>query len=197
MIHFPKILICILGLAISSAAFAQDPEITHKTDKEADFDNYKTYGFVMPEGSITDAAPDTRRFPSTDAKRLEQGEATVRKTVRQALTDKGYVLAEEGQPDFYIGYDALVIGFGDPLNMASDTTVMGQGQTVAVTRKYSMFDSGTAYEGRLSLFIVDAKSRQIVWVVTAEGRMDQLRRIENNAHNLSLKMMEYLPDASQ
>ncbi len=98
---------------------------------------------------------------------------------------------------FFIGYDALVIGFGDPLNMASDTTVMGQGQTVAVTRKYSMFDSGTAYEGRLSLFIVDAKSRHIVWVVTAEGRMDRLRRIENNAHNLSLRMMEYMPDATQ
>lgn len=192
-----KIIAICVSLTFASMAMAQDPEITHKTDKEADFENYKTYGFVAPEGQMSDAAPSSRRFPSSDAKRLNQGEEMMRATARQALADKGYVLAEDGQPDFYIGYDALVVGMGDPLNMASDVTVMGQGDTVSATRKYSVFDQGTAYEGRLSLFIVDAKSRHIVWVVTAEGHMDHLRRIEKNAHNLTLRMMEYLPDAAR
>jgi hypothetical protein len=62
-----------------------------------------------------------------------------------------------------------------------------------VQRSYSVFESGAAYEGRLTIFFVDARSRDIVWSATAEGTVRSLRNIVNNVHTLVADMMSRMP----
>ena len=99
----------------------------------------------------------------------------------------------DGNPDFFIGYDALAIRFDDPLTRPSELIRPGWGNTVSVQRSYSVFDSGAAYEGRLTIFVVDGRSREIVWSATAEGTIRSLRNIVNNAHELVADMMARMP----
>ena len=50
-----------------------------------------------------------------------------------------------------------------------------------------------SFEGRLTIFVVDAQSRQIIWSATAEGNIRNLRRIERNAHETVQTLMSKMP----
>ena len=79
------------------------------------------------------------------------------------------------------------------MNMPGDLIRPTWGNTVSVVRTYSVFDSAAAFEGRLTIFVVDGRSKQIIWSATAEGNIRNLRNIENNAHRLVSDMMSKMP----
>ncbi|UCC13213.1 MAG: DUF4136 domain-containing protein [Gammaproteobacteria bacterium] len=188
-------LILIVGTAASLAQSGGQPEIYVRQDANADFSGFKTYGVVEPGAPLSDAAPARGRGRSQpdDARRLAAGEEAIRQTIKDALTERGFKPDQEGSPDFFIGYDALAIRFDDPMNMPGDLIRPTWGNTVSVVRTYSVFDSAAAFEGRLTIFVVDGRSKQIIWSATAEGNIRNLRNIENNAHRLVSDMMSKMP----
>jgi hypothetical protein len=171
------------------------PEITVKQDEGVSFAGFKTFGVVEPGPSAAaDAAPrGSGRSQANDARRLEQGEAVIQQTILEALKARGLEPNKDGNPDFFIGYDVLALRFADPLTQPSQLIRPSWGNTVSVQRSHSVFDSGAQYEGRLTIFVVDAKTRQIVWSITAEGTIQSLRNIQNNTHRLVSEMMEQMP----
>ena len=180
---------------LASGALATDHlDITYKLDSNADFSGYRTFGVVEPEGRLSDAADRGRgsRQPD-DARRLDQGEQAIKDTILSELSARGFEPDREGSPDFFIGYDALVVRFDDPLNRPAELVRPGWGNAVSVTRSYSVFDSGAQFEGRLTIFVVDAQSRQIVWSATAEGNVRNLRRVERNVHETVQQLMSKMP----
>jgi hypothetical protein len=180
---------------LAGEALATDHlEISSKLDSNADFSGYRTFGVVEPEGRLSDAAQRGRgsRQPD-DARRLEQGEQAIKDTILSELAARGFEPDREGSPDFFIGYDALVVRFDDPLNRPAELVRPGWGNTVSVTRTYSVFDSGAQFEGRLTIFVVDSESRQIVWSATAEGNVRNLRRVERNVHETVQQLMSKMP----
>jgi hypothetical protein len=194
-------LLIVAGMALAASLFgnvavASDHlDISSKLDSNADFSGFRTFGVVEPEGPpLSDAAERGRgsRQPD-DARRLAQGEQAIRETILAELQARGFEPDREGNPDFFIGYDALVMRFDDPLNRPAELVRPGWGNTVSVTRSYSVFDSGASFEGRLTIFIVDAQSRQIIWSATAEGNIRNLRRIERNAHETVQTLMSKMP----
>ena len=184
-----------IGIGSSLAQSGGQPEIYVRQDPGADFSGFKTFGVVEPGAPLSDAAPARGRGRSQpdDARRLAQGEEAIQRTIMQALTDRGLKPDTDGSPDFFIGYDALAIRFDDPLHQPSELIRPSWGNTVQVQRSYSVFDSGAAYEGRLTIFVVDGQSKQIVWSATAEGNIRNLRNIENNASRLVADMMSRMP----
>jgi hypothetical protein len=187
-----------LVTGLAWVAWAGDgPEITVKQDEGVSFAHFKTFGVVEPGAPISEgAAPRGRgRDQSDDARRFDQGEEAIRRTILESLAQRGLEPNTDGDPDFYIGYDALVMRFDDPMTRPSELIRPSWGTTVAVQRSYSVFDSGAAYEGRLTIFVVDAESRQIIWSATAEGNVRSMRNIVNNTHQLVSEMMARLPEA--
>jgi hypothetical protein len=184
----------VASLYVNAAVASDHLEISSKIDSNADFSGFRTFGVVEPEGRLSDAAERGRgsRQPD-DARRLDQGEQAIRETILSELQARGFEPDREGNPDFFIGYDALAIRFEDPLNRPSEWVRPGWGNTVSVTRSYSVFDSGASFEGRLTIFVVDAKSRQIIWSATAEGNIRNLRRIERNAHETVQTLISKMP----
>ena len=198
MIKLIKILIpliLIVGTAKSLAQSGGQPEIYVRQDANADFSGFKTYGVVEPGAPLSDAAPARGRGASQpdDARRLAAGEEAIQRTIKEALTERGFKPVQEGSPDFFIGYDALAIRFDNPLNQPGELIRPSWGNTVSVVRTHSVFDSAAAFEGRLTIFVVDGQSKQIVWSATAEGNIRNLRNIENNAHRLVSEMMSKMP----
>ena len=187
----------IAGLfGLATLAWANpEPEITVKLDDNADFSNYRTFGVVESGPPLSaNAAPRTGgRSQANDGRRLDQGEQAIRDTILEALKSRGMQPNEDGNPDFFIGYDALVLRFDDPMTRPFDLIRPSWGNTVSVQRSYSVFESGAAYEGRLTIFVVDARSRDIVWSATAEGTVRSLRNIVNNVHTLVADMMSRMP----
>ena len=188
--------LAVLLAAVASLAVAQGtdtPEITEKLDSNVDFSSFRTFGVVQAGPPMADAARSRqRRSAVDDRRRLEAGEQAIRDTILAALEKRGFEPAE-AEADFYIGYDALVLRFDDPLNRPAELIQPGLGTTTQVVRTYSVFDSASVFEGRLTIFVVDGKSRNIVWSATAEGRIEHLRNIENNAHVLVAEMMDRMP----
>jgi hypothetical protein len=192
----PVVMVGLLGLAALAWADAE-PEITVKLDDNADFSGYRTFGVVESGAPLSaNAAPRAGgRSQANDARRLDQGEQAIRDTILGALKARGMRPNEDGNPDFFIGYDALVLRFDDPMTRPSDLIRPSWGNTVTVQRSYSVFESGAAYEGRLTIFVVDAESREIVWSAMAEGTVRSLRNIVNNVHTLVADMMAQMPSA--
>jgi len=181
---------------LSMVAWANTgPEITVKQDEGVSFAGFKTFGVVEPGPSAAaDAAPrGSGRSQANDGRRLEQGEAVIQQTILEALKARGMEPNKDGSPDFFIGYDVLALRFDDPLTQPSQLIRPSWGNTVTVQRSFSVFDSGAQYEGRLTIFVVDAQSRQIIWSITAEGTIQSLRNIQNNTHQLVLEMMARMP----
>ena len=173
------------------------PEITVKLDEGASFAGFRTFGVVEPGQPVSEsaAARGQGRDQSNDARRLAQGEEAIQRTIMESLRARGFEPNTDGNPDFFIGYDALVMRFDDPLTRPSELVRPTWGNTVRVQRSYSVFDSGAAYEGRLTIFVVDATTRQIIWSVAAEGTIRSLRNIVNNTHQLVSEMMDRMPEA--
>jgi hypothetical protein len=181
-----------------AAALASDlPEIQVQTDTGVDFSAWRTFGVVEPGYSAADAAPARQRGTAVnDRRRLEQGEEAIQRTILQALEARGMQPDTTGSPDFFIGYDTLVMAFDDPLSMPGEATQRGfrnWSNNPTVARRNSAFDSSVAFEGRLTVFAVDGQTRQIVWTAVAEGPIRQLRNIEANVHELVSAMMEKMP----
>jgi len=184
------------GMALM-ASNSDLPEIQVTTDPGADFSKFKTFGVVESEHSAADAAPARQRGSAVnDRRRLQQGEEAIQGTILDALETRGMVADTMGSPDFFIGYDTLVMAFDDPLSMPGEATQRGHrawNNNPTVARRNSAFDSSVAFEGRLTIFVVDGQSKQIVWTAVAEGPIRQLRNIEANVHQLVKAMMDKMP----
>ena len=173
------------------------PEIQVTTDPGVDFSKFKTFGVVESQHSAADAAAPRQRGSSVnDRRRLQQGEEAIQGTILAALDALGMVPDTTGSPDFFIGYDTLVMAFDDPLSMSGEAIQRGHrawNNNPTVARRNSAFDSSVSYEGRLTIFVVDGQSKQIVWTAVAEGQIRQLRNMEANVHQLVSAMMEKMP----
>ncbi len=190
-----RLVAIIAGFAFAIAGgAAHGMEFDWKTDAGVDVSAFATFGFVESQAQfdVSQSGRDAARDRSM--RRFREGEQKIRDTALAALKAKGYRLAEDGSPDFFIGYDALVISTDDPLSMPTNVTGGRRtGGGVKVVRRHSLWDEGLLYSGRLSIFIVDAKSLQIVWVASAEGSIDELRRQGQDAHDVTQQLMAKLP----
>lgn len=154
-----------LGIAgFAALAVAQNMRLSDaEVDVEdgLDWSGYKTYGYVEPQAGGTGVADQQRRAQADNA---------IRKVVLDKLDEKGYRLATESAPDFFIGYDIVVYNERDRQASEYVDTNRFKDETIQVVRQTTTFDSGNLRMGYITIFIVDGESHHVVWKGTVNGR---------------------------
>ncbi|MDH3840991.1 MAG: DUF4136 domain-containing protein [Chromatiales bacterium] len=160
---FSKLLLAgAASLALAPLAVAQNMRLSDaEIDVEdgLDWSGYKTYGYVEPQRGGVD-----------DEQRRAQADSAIKKVVLDSLDKKGYTLATDAPPDFFIGYD--VVAYNELDRQASEyvETNRFKGETVQVVRQTTTFDSGNLRMGYITIFAVDGDSHHVVWKGTVNGR---------------------------
>jgi hypothetical protein len=147
--------------AILLGACATGPDIRHDINPAADFAGYKTFGFFSP------LATDRSGYQSVLTTRLK--EAT-----RRALESKGFVFSESN-PDLLINFFANVQEKQELRSMPGPGYYGyragfygGWGMSGVQTISYR--------EGTLTVDVVEARRRMLVWQATAEGTVSDAAR---------------------
>ena len=153
-------------LALAAGALlgcASGPEIQRDTNPTANFASFKTFGFFSP------LATDRVGYESVLTARLK--EAT-----RQAMESKGYVYREAGA-DLLLNFFANV---QDKQEIRSTPAPMGY---YGYRRGYyggwgatTQIDTISYKEGTLTIDLVDAKQKALVWHATAVGTVSSEAR---------------------
>jgi hypothetical protein len=130
-------------------------------DQGVDWSRYKTYGYVEPQRGGAGVS---------DGHRQSQADSAIQKVVLDSLDKKGYRLAMEAPPDFFIGYDVVVYNERDRQASEYVETNRFKDETIQVVRQTTTFDSGNLRMGYISIFVVDGESHHVVWRGTVNGR---------------------------
>ena len=151
--HLPIFAITLLVIL----AACSSPQVGYDFDRGADFSRYRTYVWVS-------AAQQT-----TGDKRLDSSlvNARIRAAVDAQLRAKGYFASSNGPPDFLIAYQA---GMKDMMKGASTQNYIGDRAHGTFT---TISDVQPYHEGTLTIDIVDAASRQLIWQASAAADVEQ------------------------
>ena len=148
------------GLMIGCAS---GPEIQRDTNPTANFASFKTFGFFAP------LATDRAGYESVLTARLKEN-------TRAAMESKGYVYRETG-PDLLLNFFANV---QDKQEIRSTPSSMGY---YGYRRGYyggwgatTQIDTINYREGTLTIDLVDAKQKSLVWHATAVGTVSNEAR---------------------
>ena len=146
--------LCVILLA---AAGCTSPIVGFDYDRSVNFNQYHTYAWV------------SRVQESTGDKRVDTSlvDARIRGAVDMQLRAKGYAVSAEGNPDFIVAYHA---GMKDMMKGASTQNYIGDRAHGTFT---TISDVQPYHEGTLTIDIVDAKSRQLVWQASVHADVDQ------------------------
>lgn len=156
----------ILAGCAALAACASGPEIRSDTNPSADFSAYRTFAFFSPIGT------DQGGYETVLTARLKQAS-------RRNLEAKGYVFSES-DPDLLVNFYANIEDKQEIRAYSTGPTVGvgyygyrrgyygGWGTTEVQTVNYK--------EGTLTIDVVDARRKQLVWHSTAEGRVSKEAR---------------------
>ena len=138
-------------------AACSSPQVGYDFDRGADFNRYRTYAWLS-------AAQQT-----TGDKRLDSSlvNARIRAAVDAQLRMKGYLASQNGPPDFLIAYHA---GMKDLMKGASTQNYIGDRAHGTFT---TISDVQPYHEGTLTIDIVDAASRQLIWQASATADVEQ------------------------
>ena len=148
--------LCVITVLVIIAA-CSSPRVGYDFDRGADFSRYRTYAWVS-------AAQDV-----TGDKRLDSSlvNARIRAAVDAQLHAKGYLASPNGPPDFLIAYHA---GMKDLMKGASTQNYIGDRAHGTFT---TISDVQPYHEGTLTIDIVDAASRQLIWQASATADVEQ------------------------
>jgi hypothetical protein len=144
------------------AACASGPEIRHDTNPSANFAGYRTFGFFSP------LATDKAGYETVFTGRLKDA-------TRRAMEARGYVYSEAG-PDLLLNFYANI---QSKQEIRSTPVSMGYyGYRSGYYGGFSTSEIETVnYEqGTLSIDLVDAARKLLVWQATAEGRVSKETR---------------------
>jgi hypothetical protein len=148
--------------AFLSACAASGPEIRRDTNPTATFANYKTFGFFSP------LATDRTGYETRLTTRLKD-------STRRAMEAKGYVYRDSGA-DLVLNFYANV---QDVQEIRSTPASMGYyGYRHGYYGGWGTSDIETVNykQGTLTIDLVDAIRKILVWQATAEGRVSKEAR---------------------
>jgi len=171
--------------AIFLSACASTPDIRHDTSPTANFAAYKTFGY-LPHLST-----DRSGYQSVFTQHLKDA-------TRRAMESKGYVYSEQS-PDILLNFYANVQDRQDIVSTPGPTYGGYYGYRGGY---YSGFNTGSVQtvnykQGTLSIDLVDAKQKKLVWTANAEGRVssDAMKNPGPAIDALVTNMMTPLPAA--
>jgi len=175
--------IAVAAIVIGACA-ASGPEIRNDMNPAANFAAYRTFGFISP------LATDKAGYETVFTGRLKD-------STRRAMESKGYVYSES-TPDLLINFYANVQDKQDIVSSPGPVGYYGY--------RYGMYGGWGATEietvnykqGTLTIDLVDAKKKVLVWQATGEGRVSpEARKNPGPAIDAVVtKMMAALPAAS-
>lgn len=143
-----------LLLSVLLCACQSGPQIRSSGDTEADFSRYRTYGFVPT--------------PSTDTSQYSTLLTQYLKTaIAREMNSRGYKPADE--PDLLVNFFVL----------AKDKLQVTRAPSAYYGYRRGLYATSAAYEtdvqqyteGTLTVDLVDASRKQLVWTGTAVGRI--------------------------
>jgi hypothetical protein len=178
-----RIRVGVLALAVGVlAGCASSPEIQRDTNPTANFANFKTFGFFSP------LATDRAGYESVLTARLKE-------TTRAAMEGKGYVYRETGA-------DLLLNFFANVQDKQEIRSTPASAGYYGYRRGYyggwgatAQIDTINYQEGTLTIDLVDAKQKALMWHATAVGTIsDEARKSPGPAiAKLVTDMMSPLP----
>lgn len=170
----------ILALLALLAACATGPDIRRDTNPSALFPTYKSFGFFSP------LATDRAGYESVFTTRLK--EAT-----RRAMEAKGYVYTENS-PDLLLNFFANVQNRQE-IRTAPATGYYGYRRGYYGGFGATQIETVTYREGTLTIDLIEAKRKLLVWQSTAEGSVsDEARKNPGAAIDAVVaQLMEPLP----
>jgi hypothetical protein len=132
------------------------PVLTVRTAKDpsAEFPSEALYSWARRPGKMPND-------PRIDNAKLEQ---RVRTAVKAELATKGYTFAEEGRPDFFVGYHVIL---QESLKPSIVSRKYGYGAGLWGDALGPDFEKGT-----LILDVIDPKRKKLVWRGIAEAELD-------------------------
>ena len=139
------------------AAGCSSPKVGYDYDRSANFNRYHTYSWVA---GVQEATGDRR----VDSSLVD---ARIRTAIDRVLGTKGYSAPQNSSPDFLVAYHA---GMKDMMNGASTQNYIGDRAHGTFT---TISDIQPYHEGTLTIDIVDAASRQLIWQASAKADVDQ------------------------
>ena len=145
------------GALLVLVAACSSQQVGYDFDRGVDFSRYRVYAWIS-------AAQET-----TGDKRLDSSlvNARIRAAVDAQLRAKGYVESSNGPPDILIAYHA---GMKDMMKGASTQNYIGDRAQGTFT---TISDIQPYHEGTLTIDIVDAASRQLIWQASAKADVEQ------------------------
>jgi hypothetical protein len=155
---------------VMTAAHACAPvKVGYDFDPQADFSSYRTFDWLAE----TQEATGDRRVDNAGA------DIRMRTAIGAQLNQKGYRLAVQGQPDFYVAYSlGLHDGTPDVSSRYLSDGMAGRPFSHSVDSRSVDGQRDTAPRpdanigGSLLIDIVEGASRRLVWRGTADGKVD-------------------------
>ena len=169
----PAARLVLMLLALLLAGCVSNPQYSFDTDPQANFANYRSFGFYAPLAA-EDKGYST---PSTKA---------MRAAARREMEARGYVY-NESAPDLLVNINAFITERTDVVDYGG---YMGYGYGYYGYRGgyygYPGFWGGDTYvrnykEGTLNIDLVDARGKNLVWEGIAVGRLSNLKSIDRTA----------------
>lgn len=177
-------LLAALGAAIL-AGCASQPEIRRDTNPEARFGEYRTFGFFAP------LATDRPGYETLFTTRLKDA-------TRRAMEARGYVYSDS-HPDLLVNFFANIEERQEIRTTPAPTpAAMGYyGYRRGMYTGFGMYtvDTYTYREGTLTIDLIEARRKLLVWQATAEGRVSNEARKNPGAviDSVVTEMMSALP----
>ncbi|MGH8223658.1 MAG: DUF4136 domain-containing protein [Woeseiaceae bacterium] len=172
------------ALVVMLSACASAPSIRSDYDKTADFGAYRTYAFIEGAGS------DDSQYQSLFTRYMKAA-------VSAEMDKRGYSLADN--PDLLINFNAI---FREKTKVTQSAAPVGDyGDRDRFYDPWYGYGDGTQTnisqytEGTVSIDIVDARRKQLVWEAAAIGRFteDKPENLEQTIQNRVPEMFARYP----
>jgi Domain of unknown function (DUF4136) len=166
-----------LAFALLLAACAGPPRIDTETAPSADFSRRQTFAWQESQASY-----DPQPGAAHDAEKVK---AAIHEAVVSQLAQKGYSPANGHQPDFLVSFHLVLTESQAPdlcvrrhaifeLGVIADSV-----ETYEICREEPIMKRRTVRKGTLVVFVVDARSRTLLWQgVADEGSVSRTNQIE-------------------
>ena len=150
-----KLLLCWVFVA-AAVGGCTSPKVGYDFDRGVDFSAYHTYAWVP-------GAQEATRDRRLDSSLID---ARIRAAIDGQLRSKGYNSTADEKPQFLVAYH---VGMKDLIKGSSTQNYIGDRAHGTFT---TISDIQPYHEGTLTIDIVDAESRQLVWQASAKADVD-------------------------
>lgn len=159
--HFTSALLVAVAVLLSACA-TSGPEIRRETNPAATFASYKTFGFFSP------LATDRAGYETQFTTRLKE-------STRRAMEAKGYVYRDTGA-DLLLNFYANIQNVQEIRTTPTTMGYYGYRRGLYSGWGFSEVETVNYKQGTLTIDLVDANKKLLVWQATAEGRVSQEAR---------------------